>query len=247
MKEQYIELMFCQYLTTPEFMKEFGGRWISVEEFEDVSFQIVSNSFAHRGFQSDPFLYRGFFSDLLENLENIGFLKREGDKYTGEHIRFAKINPNPIDNYKTLIPVWERVRRLGYSAFVKALKQIDLEIRGSLSESTGDSGSDADVISNENDPRITDLSPDASFFKSDEKKQRFINAAGKAHEEIQASDLSNAQKVEALGYLTAAQALSDVPEPPVDLIWDILTRANNIAGVGTFFLTLIMLLAMVAG
>lgn len=248
MKEQYIELMFCQYLTTPEFMKDFGNRWIPLDEFGDVAFQIVSRSFKHHSFDSDPFLYRDYFSDFIQKLKNMSFMVEEGDEYTGEYLRFLNISPNPLDNYKTLIPIWDRVKRLGLPAFHKALKQIDLEIQQGASQATRDEQqTEAALPSFESSDELAKLLPDTRFFDSEERKQEFLSVANDTYQEIEKSDLTNSQKASARGYLAAAKALSENPDPPVELIWDILNRANNIAGIGSFFLSLIMLLAMVAG
>jgi hypothetical protein len=87
--------------------------------------------------------------------------------------------------------------------------------------------------------------PNPDFFRSEARRSTFVAKVNTSLKEIEKADLSNAEKSQAQGYLVAAKALSEIPDPPVDLIWTILTRANSVAGIASFFVALIALIAMV--
>jgi len=81
-------------------------------------------------------------------------------------------------------------------------------------------------------------------LSSAEAKEAFSKLSSDAQLEVSKSDLSNEQKAAAHGYLEAARALANVPEPPTDLIWQILNRGSAIAGIASFFLALITFLTV---
>jgi hypothetical protein len=87
--------------------------------------------------------------------------------------------------------------------------------------------------------------PDVEFFRAESRKAEFVAATNKSLEKVDDAKLSNSEKAQARGYLMAAKALAETPEPPVDLIWTILQRANSIAGIASFFVSLLALIAMV--
>tara|TARA_B100000678_G_C18093239_1_gene455665 strand:+ start:147 stop:866 length:720 start_codon:yes stop_codon:yes gene_type:complete len=87
--------------------------------------------------------------------------------------------------------------------------------------------------------------PNAEFFQAESRKAEFIAATNTSLEKVDDAKLSNSEKAQARGFLMAAKALAETPEPPVDLIWTILQRANSIAGIASFFVSLLALIAMV--
>lgn len=58
---------------------------------------------------------------------------------------------------------------------------------------------------------------------------------------IDSFDGSNEERAQARAYYLAMHALAAAPEPPADLIWQILQRANNLAGIASLFVSLIAL------
>jgi hypothetical protein len=52
---------------------------------------------------------------------------------------------------------------------------------------------------------------------------------------------SNEERAQARAYVLAIQALAEAPEPPADLIWQLVQRANSIAGIASFFVALMAL------
>ena len=87
--------------------------------------------------------------------------------------------------------------------------------------------------------------PDLQFFQKESRKAEFVAATNKSLEQVEDAKLSNAEKAQARGYLVAAKALAETPDPPADLIWTVLERANSVAGIASFFVSLLALLAMV--
>jgi hypothetical protein len=55
------------------------------------------------------------------------------------------------------------------------------------------------------------------------------------------SDATNAEVSQARAYIIAIRALSDAPEPPADLIWELIARANLLSGVAALFVSLVAL------
>ena len=49
---------------------------------------------------------------------------------------------------------------------------------------------------------------------------------------------SNEKTAQAMAFLQAAEALIEAPEPPSDLIWELINRAGAICGVISLFITL---------
>jgi hypothetical protein len=71
-----------------------------------------------------------------------------------------------------------------------------------------------------------------------------LKAALKSVDNAVASALcSNEERAQARAYLLAIHALADAPEPPADLIWTLIERANSIAGIAALFVTLVALFA----
>lgn len=70
---------------------------------------------------------------------------------------------------------------------------------------------------------------------------RLKAALANVDDAVSHSQASNEEKAQARAYVIAIQALADAPEPPADLIWEMITRANQLSGIASFFLSLIAL------
>ena len=66
--------------------------------------------------------------------------------------------------------------------------------------------------------------------------QRTLSDVEKALDE---SGASNAEKSQARAYVIAIRALAEAPDPPADIIWQIIARANSAAGIAAFFVAVI--------
>jgi hypothetical protein len=60
------------------------------------------------------------------------------------------------------------------------------------------------------------------------------------------SSASNQEIAQARAYVLAIHALADAPEPPADLIWELVSRANQLAGIASFFISIIALYSSVS-
>ncbi|HQV02846.1 MULTISPECIES: hypothetical protein [unclassified Novosphingobium] len=56
---------------------------------------------------------------------------------------------------------------------------------------------------------------------------------------VEKSNISNQEKSQARAYVLAIHALADAPDPPADLIWQIVQRVAALAGVAALFVALI--------
>jgi hypothetical protein len=59
--------------------------------------------------------------------------------------------------------------------------------------------------------------------------------------DIAAQDLSNAASAQAKAYVEAALILAETPEPDLGMIWELIQRANNVAGIASLFVALVAL------
>lgn len=85
----------------------------------------------------------------------------------------------------------------------------------------------------------------STFVFTEEKREALISllVAAESHVE-QLKD--NSQKAQARAYILAAKQLADAPDPPVDLIWDIVQRASNLSGIASLFISIIALFSAAA-
>jgi hypothetical protein len=77
---------------------------------------------------------------------------------------------------------------------------------------------------------------------SEDRRVSLQTLLTRAEADLDALGIGNAEKALARAYIIAARALADAPEPPVDLIWQIICRANNVAGIASLFVSIIALL-----
>lgn len=75
---------------------------------------------------------------------------------------------------------------------------------------------------------------------SEANRERLKSAIGQSREILEIQLLSNEQKAQALAFLRAAEELADAPEPPSDLIWELINRAGAICGILGLFLTIFL-------
>jgi hypothetical protein len=79
-----------------------------------------------------------------------------------------------------------------------------------------------------------------TFSLTNERRETLISLLSAAEEGL--SELKdNTTKAQARAYIIAAKHLADAPEPPADLIWEIVQRASNLAGVASLFISIIAL------
>jgi hypothetical protein len=60
------------------------------------------------------------------------------------------------------------------------------------------------------------------------------------------SNATNQEKAQARAYVMAIHALADAPEPPADLIWEMVSRADQLSGIASLFVSLVALYVAVS-
>ncbi len=81
----------------------------------------------------------------------------------------------------------------------------------------------------------------SAFVLDEQKSAKLVSLLQAAEQNLDRIGAGNAEKAMARAYIVAAQALADAPDPPADLIWEIINRANNLAGVASLFISIIAL------
>lgn len=248
MKEHYIQYVIDEYVRDGNFDEVFGSDWIDQTQVEGYRQIVCDHAFAQYGIDAGG-KYATEVGNLFDRLLNDGAIRKNGDDYAGYWFRLDVQKKNKhVDAALTTNLAGKRIRSLGdygEEALRRALNQIveEDDLRSMLDKwaEVDTQEEAADEIAG-GDP----ADPNKQFFEDEKRIEEFQSLATEEIENVRASDLTNSQKAQATGYLQAAKALSEVPEPPVDLIWDILSRANSLAGIGSFFIALITLVALAA-
>lgn len=71
------------------------------------------------------------------------------------------------------------------------------------------------------------------------ERVKLLTSLQMAEQHLDDLKLGNLERSQALSYIVAMRVLAESPEPPADLIWELATRANNIAGVAALFISII--------
>ena len=81
----------------------------------------------------------------------------------------------------------------------------------------------------------------SQFVLNEVRKAELSTLLIKAERDLDNLGAGNSEKAMARAYIVAAKALADAPDPPVDIIWDLIGRANNLAGIASLFVSIIAL------
>lgn len=81
----------------------------------------------------------------------------------------------------------------------------------------------------------------SDFVLSEKKRASLVAMLAEAERALDSIGAGNTEKAMARAYIVAARSLADAPEPPVDLIWEIIGRASDISGIASLFLSIIAL------
>ena len=241
MKERYINLVLDEYISGGNFDAVFGDGWIDETEINKLPSIVSDYAFAEYGIDSKG-LYADQVIDILESMDG-KVIVRSGDEYTGY---WYKLRPSHkakfFEERRNSNPAVSLIGKLGEEALRRALNKIvqedGLRSLEEKWEEAGDASSDQDRNAAHEDSELN-----LHFFESEPQKTKFISETDDQLQAVENADLSNSEKSQARGYLIAAKALAETPDPPADLIWTIINRAASVAGIAGFFLTLIALIA----
>lgn len=81
----------------------------------------------------------------------------------------------------------------------------------------------------------------SDFVLGEERKSELSTLLDKAERDLDVIGIANSEKAMARAYIVAAKVLADAPEPPADIIWSLIGRANNISGIASLFVSIIAL------
>jgi hypothetical protein len=81
----------------------------------------------------------------------------------------------------------------------------------------------------------------SNFVISQGFQSELIELLNTAERNLESVGASNSEKAIARAYIVAARTLAETPEPPADLIWEIVNRANSLAGIASLFVSIIAL------
>ena len=101
-----------------------------------------------------------------------------------------------------------------------------------------------DAEKTETSPRVdsrdwTGLS--AEYELTEPKRAELIDLLVRAEDELSRASIENSTKAQVYSYIVAARALAEAPEPQADLIWEIVSRANQVAGIASLFVSILTL------
>ena len=85
----------------------------------------------------------------------------------------------------------------------------------------------------------------ADFALTEQRAESLISMLSDVERALDSIGADNSEKAMARAYIVAAKALADAPDPPVDIIWELINRANSLAGIASLFVSVIALFAAV--
>ncbi len=76
-----------------------------------------------------------------------------------------------------------------------------------------------------------------------QRQERLVALLSDVERNLDAAGIPNFEKAMARAYIVAARTLAESPEPPADIIWELIGRANQIAGIAALLVAIIALFA----
>ena len=180
---------------------------------------------------------RGWLIELQKELLEEGMIRGPSNgsndamatgRLSGRGLSFIERNYGALDGVSTLIS--------------KVADQT------TLSPSDATSSSDADeptIVAH--DPRVI-RSADwtglpESFEFTAEKQAALVRNLDIAEAALSTSDVSQESRAQVRAYIIAIRALAEAPDPPKDIIWELIGQANTVAGIASLFVSIIALFA----
>lgn len=81
----------------------------------------------------------------------------------------------------------------------------------------------------------------SAFELSEERRESLTKLLIDAELALDAAGVGNMEKSMARAYIIAAKTLAEAPDPPVDLIWELVNRASALAGIASLFVSILAL------
>ncbi|HEX8238677.1 MAG TPA: hypothetical protein VF574_02950 [Allosphingosinicella sp.] len=129
-------------------------------------------------------------------------------------------------------PTFERYHDFGDEWLKRALKRVDADI---MAHPVEPSKTDESQLRRQVRPSIEPL--------TEENRIQLVAELARAEQALEKAELTNVGKAQGRAFVIAARVLAESPDPPHDVIWDLIQRANNLAGIASLLVAVIALLA----
>lgn len=81
------------------------------------------------------------------------------------------------------------------------------------------------------------------FSFSEDEQRKLIGLLTEVERALPSADGTNVEQAMAHAYIISARVLAEAPDPPSDLIWELVNRASQIAGIASLFVAIFALFA----
>ena len=182
----------------------------------------------------------GWLLELQQELRDEGLIRGPSNgqnddmamgRLSGAGLRLVEREHGTLDGIPTLIARRDEL-----------LVSVPLSIDGAASEATAD-----EVSLTYHPPRSIDSSSWTGLPKQGvltaQATEKLKVALRIVDDAVAGANCSNEERAQARAYALAIHALADAPEPPADLIWQLVSRANSIAGIAALFISLFAVFA----
>ena len=179
--------------------------------------------------------YEEIVWELFEIFEEAGVISKKETPVAGDYYRFH------LKNYQTFRPEYLKtssIHQIAGEIGGRYYQDAFDEIERGITEGKQLPPDDIDETSIRADNEVSLRPAQAALLTSEEGREKFLSLIDEAIRAVEEAKLSNDQRATALAHLNAARTLTNQPEPPADLIWKIISRASDLAGIASFFLAL---------
>ncbi|QIQ86168.1 hypothetical protein [Erythrobacter sp.] len=94
MREDYIQLLLCNYIRSSQFDQLVGEGWVPEEDLDHIRRNSIINAFDTLDFKEDSQPYLSYFDELFQELVSRGGFKVEGDELSGTWYRLSPAAKN---------------------------------------------------------------------------------------------------------------------------------------------------------
>jgi len=84
----------------------------------------------------------------------------------------------------------------------------------------------------------------SNFVFNPDKHETLVRLLREAEGKLDGVGATNEEKAMARSYIVAARILSDAPDPPIDVIWELISRANHLSGIAALLVSIIALFSV---
>jgi hypothetical protein len=180
-------------------------------------------------------------------LEHLGGVTRSQQGGTAEFIRldtgivsarFARANDQRF-NARKVNPLLFEYDRFGGDWLDRIWPDFFSQADATVQPSEMAPADEPQVTTNYESSSWTGLPSD--FLLTEDKRAAIVRGLDVAADSLQDTSASQHDQAQARAYIISAKALLEAPEPDPDLAWQLIGRANNLAGIAALFVSIIAL------